>query len=103
MLMIPVSYNFRNLRVRWKTTLMTAVAFTLVVAALVVMLAFIKGIEKACAVSGEPENVLLLAKGNNDEVMSQLGLRVAAQVEKEPGVAAGPAGQPLASRELYMV
>jgi putative ABC transport system permease protein len=101
--MIPVSYNFRNLRVRWKTTLMTASAFTLVVAALVIMLAFIKGIEHACAVSGEPENVLLLAKGNNDEVMSQLELRVADQVEKEPGVAVGPAGQPLASRELYMV
>jgi putative ABC transport system permease protein len=101
--MVPVSYNCRNLRVRWKTTLMTAAAFTLVVAALVVMLAFIKGIERACAVSGEPENVLLLAKGNNDEVMSQLGLRVAAQVEHEPGVAVDPAGQPLASRELYMV
>src|SRR5215831_19372383 len=98
--MIPASYNFRNLRVRWKTTLMTASAFTLVVAALVVMLAFIKGIEHACAVSGEPENVLLLAKGNNDEVMSQLEQRVAAQVEHEPSVAVDPVGQPLASREL---
>ena len=27
---VPVSYNVRNLLVRWKTTLMTALAFTLV-------------------------------------------------------------------------
>jgi ABC-type lipoprotein release transport system permease subunit len=101
--MIPLSYGYRNLRVRWKTTLMTASAFTLVVAALVVMLAFIRGIEEACAASGEPENVLLLAKGNNDEVMSRLDHVVAAQVENTRGVARDAANQPLASRELFMV
>ena len=40
--MIPFAYSHRNLRVRWKTTLMTASGFTLVVAALVVILAFVK-------------------------------------------------------------
>jgi ABC-type lipoprotein release transport system permease subunit len=101
--MIPLSYSWRNLRVRWKTTLMTASGFTLVVAALVVMLAFIRGIESVCAVSGEPENVLLLARGNSDEVMSRLDRGVAAQAESEPGVGRGPANEPLASRELFLV
>jgi putative ABC transport system permease protein len=101
--MVPLSYSFRNLRVRWKTTLMTASGFTLVVAALVVMLAFIRGIEQACAVSGEPENVLLLAKGNSDEVMSRLDRVAASQAEGMRGVALDAARQPLASRELYMV
>jgi putative ABC transport system permease protein len=100
--MIPLSYSFRNLRVRWKTTLMTASAFTLVVAALVVMLAFIHGVEEACAASGEPENVLLLAKGDNDEVMSRLDHVVASQVENMRWVARDFANQPLASRELFM-
>jgi ABC-type lipoprotein release transport system permease subunit len=94
--MVPLSYSCRNLRVRWKTTLMTASGFTLVIAALVVMLAFIRGIEQACAVSGEPENVLLLAKGNSDEVMSRLDRAAASQAESTRGVT-------LASRELYMV
>jgi putative ABC transport system permease protein len=101
--MIPLSYSLRNLRVRWKTTLMTASGFTLVVAALVVMLAFIRGIEAACAVSGEPENVLLLARGNHDEVLSRLDRQVAAQVENTRGVARDAANQPLASRELFLV
>lgn len=101
--MIPLSYSCRNLRVRWKTTLMSASGFTLVVAALVVMLAFIRGIETACAVSGEPENVLLLAKGNNDEVLSRLDHQVLAQVENTRGVARDAANQPLTSRELFLV
>jgi putative ABC transport system permease protein len=101
--MIPLSYNYRNLRVRWKTTLMTASGFTLVVAALVVMLAFINGIEAACATTGEPENVILLSKGNNDEVLSQMERSLVAQVENSKGVALDSASQPIASRELFMV
>jgi putative ABC transport system permease protein len=101
--MVPLSYNYRNLRVRWKTTLMTASGFTLVVAALVVMLAFINGIEAACATTGEPENVILLSKGNNDEVLSQMDRSAAAQVESSKGVLLDAAGQPVASRELFMV
>ncbi len=101
--MVPLSYNYRNLRVRWKTTLMTASGFTLVVAALVVMLAFINGIEAACATTGEPENVILLSKGNNDEVLSQMERGLVAQVENTKGVALDASSQPVASRELFMV
>jgi putative ABC transport system permease protein len=101
--MIPLSYNYRNLRVRWKTTLMTAAGFTLVVAALVVMLAFINGIESACATTGEPENVILLSKGNNDEVLSQLERSTIAQAETSKGVALDAAGRPIASSELFLV
>lgn len=100
--MVPLSYNYRNLRVRWKTTLMTASGFTLVVAALVVMLAFINGIQCACATSGEADNVLLLSKGNSDEVLSRIARGLAAQVESSKGVALDTAGQPIASRELFM-
>jgi putative ABC transport system permease protein len=82
---------------------MTASGFTLVVAALVVMLAFIRGVEDACALSGEPENVLVLAKGNGDEVMSRLDRLVVSQVENTRGVARDAANQPHASRELFMV
>jgi putative ABC transport system permease protein len=101
--MIPLSYNYRNLRVRWKTTLMTASGFTLVIAALVVMLAFINGIEAACATTGEPENVILLSKGNTDEVLSRIVRSMIAQAEASKGVALDAAGRPISSRELFLV
>lgn len=101
--MIPVSYNARNLIVRWKTTLMTASGFTLVVAALVVMLAFVEGVQQVCTTSGEPENVIVLAKGNNDEVFSQIDTRLASELENSKGVARGSDGTSLASREVFLV
>uniref|UniRef100_A0A7C2NZ95 ABC transporter permease n=1 Tax=Schlesneria paludicola TaxID=360056 RepID=A0A7C2NZ95_9PLAN len=101
--MIPLKYNARNLIVRWKTTLMTASGFTLVVMALVVMLAFVAGVEQVCATSGRPENVIVLAKGNSDEVFSQMDTRLANELENFPGVGRSPSGQPLASREMFLV
>src|SRR5437870_3766718 len=40
---VPLGYNVRNLMVRWRTTLLTALAFTLVVGLMTVMLAFVNG------------------------------------------------------------
>src|SRR5215467_10546964 len=65
---VPLSYNFRNLVVRWRTTLLTALAFTLVVGLMTVMLAFVNGmyaLTKGSAVAG---NVIVLADGATDEV-----------------------------------
>ncbi len=99
--MIPFAYSHRNLRVRWKTTLMTASGFTLVVAALVIMLAFVNGMLAICAVSGEPENVLVLSRGNADEILSRLDRRTVSQVGDDPGVARSRSGHLLVSREIY--
>lgn len=101
--MIPVSYNCRNLVVRWKTTLMTAAGFSLVVAALVIMLAFTRGIKRVCATSGEPENVLVLGKGCHDEVLSAVDRNQLTLVEHAEGVVADELSRPLASRELFLV
>lgn len=101
--MIPLRYNSRNLLVRWKTTLMTASGFTLVVAALVVMLAFITGIQAVCIVSGSPNNVLVLAKGASDEILSQIDSRTASEIENFKGILKDRQGKPIVSRELFMV
>src|SRR6476659_9206598 len=101
--MIPVSYNYRSLVVRWKTTLMTASGFTLVVAALIVMLAFIKGIQKVCAISGEPQNVIVLGKGAGDELLSQIDRNLMSQLETTRNIRGPNYGKPYVSRELFMV
>jgi len=101
--MVPLSYNYRNLLVRWKTTIMTAGGFTLVVAALSVMLAFVDGIRAVCNDSGEPANVVVLAKGNSDEVLSRVDDQTAREVEHIAGIKRGKDGRPLISRELFLV
>src|ERR1700692_3612131 len=83
---IPVGYNIRNLAVRWRTTLLTALAFTLVVALLVVMMAFVNGMTQLTEQSGQPGNVIVLSDGVTDELMSNLGYADSADVALQRGV-----------------
>src|SRR5947207_5698542 len=69
---VPLGYNLRNLVVRWKTTVVTALAFTLVVGLFTVMMAFLAGMDKLTEGSGIPGNVITLSDGATDEVQSNL-------------------------------
>src|SRR4029453_14686675 len=64
---VPVRYNVRNLSVRWRTTLMTPLASTLVVRLMIVSLPFVNGMYKLTQGSGQPANVLVLSEGSTDE------------------------------------
>ena len=58
---VPLRYNLRNLTARWKTTLMTALAFTAVVALLTVMMSFVNGMRTLTNESGQPRKFSLPA------------------------------------------
>src|SRR5262249_55615393 len=70
---VPLAYNFRYLWVRKRDTLLTALAFTVVVALVVVLLAFVNGMYKLNEGTGVPGNVFVLAEGATDELFSNLG------------------------------
>lgn len=99
---IPLSYNIRNLTVRWKTTLMTALAFTAVIGLLTVMMAFVHGMRKLTETTGQPGNVIVLADGATDEVISNLTIGDLSEIENLPEVVREN-GHPLASRETFLV
>jgi len=67
---VPLTYSVRNILVRWRISLLTALAFTVVVGLLVVMLAFLNGLNEMTAKSGNPANVLALSDGATDELFS---------------------------------
>lgn len=69
---VPLAYNLRNVRVRWKTNLMTAVAFMAVIGLLVFLLAFVNGMNNLTQNSGVPGNVFVLSDGSTDELFSNL-------------------------------
>src|SRR5262249_15637489 len=69
---VPLVYNPRNLPDRWKTTLVTALAFTLVIGLLTFMLSFVKGMDRLIESSGNPGNVMVLSDGATDEAFSNL-------------------------------
>lgn len=98
---VPLSYNVLNVMVRWRTSLMTALAFTLVIGLLTVMLAFVNGMYALTETSGQPGNVVILAEGATDEAFSNLGMADISDLERQPGVLAD-GERPLSSRETYL-
>src|SRR5438132_7848604 len=98
---VPLSYNLQNLRVRWKTTLLTALAFTVVVALLMVMHALATGIQRLSQGSGQPANVIVLSDGASDELYSNLPLSETSDLARQEGVLRDAASRPLCSREVY--
>jgi putative ABC transport system permease protein len=99
---VPLSYSIRNLLVRWKITLMTMTAFTLIAALLVVMLAFINGMYRLTANSAHPGNVMVMSDGAPDEAFSNLIYSDVSNLENQEGVLKAD-GKPLASWEVYVV
>jgi ABC-type lipoprotein release transport system permease subunit len=103
---VPLSYNLRNLQVRWLTTLVTGLAFTFVVGLLVVMLAFVQGMNDLSENSGNPANIIILADGATDEAFSSLP--PGASVERLPQqvqnmIARDADGEYLAVKEVYVI
>lgn len=80
---VPLTYNLRNVRVRWKTNVMTAVAFAAVVFLLTFLLAFVNGMNNLTENSGVPGNVFVLSDGSTDEIFSNLGYGDLDNVERE--------------------
>jgi ABC-type lipoprotein release transport system permease subunit len=106
---VPIIYNLRNLVVRWKTTLMTALSFTLVVTLLTVMLAFVNGLYQITGNAAVPGNIVLLSDGAIDESMSNLGNASSSNPiyflneDQKQYVARDSRDRPLVSLEAYMV
>jgi ABC-type antimicrobial peptide transport system permease subunit len=104
---VPLNYNLRNLVVRWRMSFLTGLAFTLVIGLLVVMMAFVNGMDRLTEGSGHADNVVVLAQGSNDETFSSLNFSETSDLERQPGIMTGALpetkGKPLASREVYVI
>jgi putative ABC transport system permease protein len=100
---VPLVYSLRNLKVRWRTTLLTALAFMLVIGLMIVMMAFVDGMSRLTEHSGQPGNVMVLSDGAIDELFSNLKHTDSSDVERQPGVLRDAKDNPLCSRETYLV
>jgi putative ABC transport system permease protein len=100
---VPLNYSLRNLVVRWRTTVLTALAFMLVIGLMIVMLAFVNAMSHLTEQSGQPGNVIVLSDGAIDELFSNFKYSEASDVERQPGVVSDETNHPLCSRETYLV
>lgn len=100
---IPLSYNLRNLAVRKTTTIMTALGIGLTVAVLLAILAMVEGLNHAFASSGDPLHVLVVRKGAQAELTSNLSRERFNEIKFKPNIAKTASGEPMASLEVVTV
>ena len=101
--MIPLKYNVRNLRVRWKTTLMTVLGTGLVVWSSCILFGLVEGLEHSLTISGDPLDLIVMRKGSSNETTGGFETAKADELLNLPGIARDEQGQPLAAKELLNI
>jgi len=101
--MIPLKYNIRNLRVRWKTTFMTVMGTGLVVWSSCILFGLVEGLEHSLNISGDPLDLIVIRKGSTNETTGGFESRKADQIVSLPGIARDEEGRPLAAKELLNI
>ena len=100
---ISLSYNFRNLWTRRLTTLLTVSGMALVVFVFASILMLAEGLRKTLVETGSYDNVVVLRKGSNSEVVSGVGRQSASILETLPEIAVGSKGQRLVAKEVVVL
>ena len=100
---LPITYNIRNLRQRWKVTLLAIVGIGLVVAVFVTLLAMETGFRIALRSTGSPANGIIVQRGSTSELTSWINVPDAQVIAVDPHVARDNAGKPLASCEVVIL
>jgi putative ABC transport system permease protein len=100
---LPISYNLRNVLVRWKVTLLAIGGIALVVAVLVILMAMASGFRTALAATGSTRNGIVVQRGSGSELTSFFSREHRNLIEADGRIARGPDGKPLTSPEIVIV
>ena len=100
---IPLSYNFRNVRIRWQVTLLAISGIALVVAVFAVLMSMTEGFKAALRSTGRPDNAIVVQRGSGSELTSGISLADRSMIVVDDRVARDANGQPIASWEQVVV
>ena len=100
---LPIRYNIRNLRQRWKVTLLAIFGIGLVVAAVVVIASMSAGFQAALRSTGSDNNAIVTQRGSMSELTSWINIGNAQTIMTDPRIARDSSGTPLASCEIVII
>jgi putative ABC transport system permease protein len=100
---VPLSYNIRNVRVRWQVTLLAVSGIALVVAVFAVLMAMSEGFAATLRSTGRPDNVMIVQRGSGSELTSAVPLEHRNLITVDERIARGADGQALAAGEWVIV
>jgi ABC-type lipoprotein release transport system permease subunit len=99
---LPLSYNVRNLGVRWKMNLLAIFGIALVVAVVVVLMAMGAGFRNALRSTGRTDNAMIVQKGATSELTSGIAIDDARRVMVDDRIQRDAKGEALVSPEIIV-
>jgi ABC-type lipoprotein release transport system permease subunit len=100
---LPLSYNVRNVRVRWQVTLLSIGGIGLVVGVFAVLMSMSAGFAATLRSTGRTDNAIIVQRGSGSELTSAVPIADRNMIMVDDRVARGPGGQPMASWEWVIV
>ncbi|HKQ38164.1 MAG TPA: ABC transporter permease [Verrucomicrobiae bacterium] len=88
---VPLKYNLRHLRVRWKATLITVISMALVVMVFVMIMSLARGLRGTFSGTGDNGNLLVIRKGALAESSSQIAVEDVKYMRYLDGIASASA------------
>ena len=101
-MLIPITYNFRNLLVRKTTTIMTALGVALTVAVMLGVGTLVEGLRTSLVAGGDPQHLIVMRQGSTAELVSVVSKEDFDVIKFSPGIAELD-GEPMASHEVISV
>ena len=101
-MLIPLTYNFRNLLVRKTTTIMTALGVGLTVAVMLGVGTLVEGLRTSLVAGGDPQHLIVMRQGSTAELVSVVSKEDFDVIKFSPGIAQLD-GEPMASHEVISV
>ncbi len=100
---LPLKYNFRNVVVRWRSTVSTVLGIALVVTVFILLRALARGIETTGANTGDPRNILVVRKGSQAESGSLVSREQFRTLQYFEEIARNERGETVISAELVLI
>jgi len=101
--MIPIVYNLRSLTVRKATAVATAFGLALVVFVFASAMMLANGVKKTLVRAGADDVAIVLRKGAESELQSNVDEPKTSIVRAAPQIARGQGGKPLSVQEIVVV
>jgi putative ABC transport system permease protein len=100
---LPLNYSFRNVLVRWRSTIATVLGIALVVFVFVLLQSLAAGIEKSSGNSGDPRNIMVVRKGSTAESASLISRETLRDMQYFEEIARNENGEPVISADVLVL
>src|SRR5882762_5226001 len=99
---VPVTYNFRSIRIRWASAVVAVLGIAGTVGVFIAMLSLARGFRATLVSSGSADNALVTRAGATSEMTSGVTIDAVKIIQDAPGIARGPEG-PLLTPEAVLM